>query len=127
MRKRFGHYWWALLVLAAGVLFLTGCEEKTINHILIDPHRYANHEVGVAGKVVQSYSVVGHGAYQVDDGTGTLWVVSKAGVPREGVRVAVKGTIRDGYNLGELGSILKLPESVRSGVVMIESERKTKD
>jgi hypothetical protein len=113
------------LVLA--VLFLPGCEQKTINHILADPHRYANLEVGVAGKVVRSYSVLGRGAYEVDDGTGTLWVVSSAGVPREGARVGVKGTIRDVFSLGELGSILKLPEPVRSGVVMVESERKTKD
>jgi hypothetical protein len=127
MRKRLGHYCWAFLVLAGTVLFLPGCEQKTINHILADPQRYANHEVEVVGKVVRSYSVLGHGAYEVDDGTGTLWVVSKTGVPREGVRVGVKGTIRDGFNLGELGPILKLPESVRSGVVMIESERKTKD
>jgi hypothetical protein len=39
----------------------------------------------------------------------------------------VKGTILDGFNLGDLGSLLKLPESVRSGVVMMESERKVKD
>jgi len=127
MRKRLGHYWWAFLVLAGMVLFLPGCEQKTINHILADPQHYANHEVGVVGKVVRSYSVLGHGAYEVDDGTGTLWVVSKTGVPREGARVGVKGTIRDGFNLGELGPILKLPEAVRSGVVMVESERKVKD
>jgi hypothetical protein len=127
MRKRLGHYGWAFLVLAGTVLFLPGCKQKSINHILADPQRYANHEVGVVGKVVRSYSVLGHGAYEVDDGTGTLWVVSKTGVPREGARVAVKGTIRDGFNLGELGPILKLPEAVRSGVVMIESEHKAKD
>jgi hypothetical protein len=125
MRKRLGHYCWVFLVLT--VLFLPGCEQKTISHILVDPHRYANQEVGVVGKVVRSYSVLGHGAYEVDDGTGTLWVISSTGVPREGARVGVKGTIRDGFNLGELGPILKLPESVRSGVVMIESEHKVKD
>lgn len=125
MRKRLGHSWWAFLGLV--VLFLTGCEQKTINRILADPHRYANQEVGVAGKVARSYSILGHGAYEVDDGTGMLWVVSNNGVPREGARVGVKGTIRDGFNLGELGGILKRPEPVRPGVVMMESERKVKD
>jgi hypothetical protein len=127
MRKRLGDYWWALLVLGGMVLFLTGCEQKTINHILVDPHRYASQEVGVAGKVVRSYSVLGHGAYEVDDGTGTLWVISQTGVPREGAHVGVKGTIRDVFSLGELGPTLKLPDIVRSGVVMMESERKVKD
>jgi hypothetical protein len=115
------------LALGGMVFLMAGCEQKTIHHILLDPHRYANQEVAVVGKVVQSYSLMGHGAYAVDDGTGTLWVISQGGVPREGARVGVKGKIRDVVNLGELGSLLKLPESVRSGVVMMESERKTKD
>jgi hypothetical protein len=127
MRKRLGHYYWAFLVLVGMVLFLPGCEQKTIKHILADPHPYVTQEVGVVGKVVRSYSVLDHGAYEVDDGTGTLWVISNAGVPREGARVGVKGTIRDVFSLGELGTIVNLPESVRSGVVMMESERKVKD
>ena len=116
-----------LLSLAATVIFMTSCEQKTINQIMADPQRYANREVGIAGKVVKSYSVMGNGVYQVDDGTGKLWVVSKTGVPREGARVAVKGTIRDGYNFGDLGSVMKLPEAIRSGLVMIESKHKAKD
>ena len=86
MGKRLGHYWCTFLVLAGMVVFLPGCEQKTISHILVDPHRYATQEVGVVGKVVRSYSVLGHGAYEVDDGTGTLWVISTNGVPREGAR-----------------------------------------
>ena len=110
-----------LMVLAFMVLFLAACQEKTINQIMADPHRYANREVGIVGHVVQSYSVVGKGVYQVDDGTGKLWVVSDKGVPRKGARVAVKGTIRDGF---DLGSLVKLPEAVRSGLVMMETRHK---
>jgi hypothetical protein len=127
MRQRFGHYRLTLLALMGAVLFLTSCEQKSINQILADPQRYANREVGVVGKVVKSYSVMGNGFYQIDDGTGKLWVVSKTGVPREGARVAVRGTIRDGFNLGDLGTLLKLPEAVRSGLVMIESKHKAQD
>ena len=127
MQKQLGRSGWAFLVLAGTALILPGCEHKSINHILADPQRYANHEVLVVGIVVRSYSVVGRGAYEVNDGTGTLWVVSKTGVPREGVRVGVKGTIQEGFNLGELGPRLRLPESVRSGVVMLESEHRAKD
>jgi hypothetical protein len=108
------------------VLCLPGCDRTTIHHILADPHRYANQEVAVAGRVLRSYSVMARGAYEVDDGTGTLWVVSQAGVPREGARVGVKGTLRDFFSLGDLGPTLNLPESVRSGVVMIETARRTR-
>ncbi len=127
MRKRSGNYRWAFVALAGTVLFLTSCEQKSINQILADPQRYANREVGVVGTVVKSYSVLGNGFYQIDDGTGKLWVVSKTGVPRDGARVAVKGKIREGFNLGDLGSVLKLPEAVRSGLVMVESSHKAKN
>lgn len=113
-------------LLAAAILWilaLSGCEQKTINEIRADPARYANKDVSVVGTVTRSYSVLGRGAYEVEDGTGKLWVVSDKGVPREGARVGVKGTIRDGFNLG---SIVRLPEAISSGLVMIEKEHKAK-
>ena len=75
------------------------------------------------GNVVQSYSVLGKGAYQVDDGTGKLWVVSDKGVPRKGARVGVRGKIRDGFDLGHL---VKLPEVISSGMVMVEAAHKAR-
>jgi hypothetical protein len=112
------------LLLTPLVLVLTACEQKKINEILADPQRYANRDVGVTGNVVRSVSVLGKGAYEVDDGTGKLWVISDKGVPREGARIGVKGKIRDGFNLGGL---VKLPDVVRSGMVMIESDHRAKD
>jgi len=111
------------MVLASAMLVLVGCEYKTINQILAEPQRYAKRDVGITGNVVRSFSVLGAGAYQVDDGTGKMWVVAKNNVPREGARVGVKGKIQDGFNLGGL---VKLPEVVRSGMVMIESEHRAK-
>jgi hypothetical protein len=122
MRRRL-----AFVAMMGAALFLVSCEQKTINQIMADPQKYANKEVGIRGKVTKSYSVMGNGAYQVEDGTGALWVVSHTGVPREGARVAVKGTIRDGYNFGDLGSLLKIPPPFRSGLVMIESKHKAAD
>ena len=111
------------MVLASAVLVLVGCEYKTINQIMAEPQRYANRDVGITGNVVRSFSGLGAGAYQVDDGTGKMWVVAKNNVPREGARVGVKGKIQDGFNLGGL---VKLPEVVRSGMVMIESSHRAK-
>jgi hypothetical protein len=112
-----------VMVLASAMLVLVGCEYKTINQIMAEPQRYANRNVGITGNVVRSFSVLGAGAYQVDDGTGKMWVVAKNNVPREGARVGVKGKIQDGFNLGGL---VKLPEVVRSGMVMIESDHRAK-
>ncbi len=123
MRKR--RYGSRILTGALVVLALTmaGCDQKTINEIKADPGRYADKEVGVVGTVTRSIGALGTGVYEIDDGTGKLWVVSKTGLPREGAKIGVKGTIRDGYSLG---SLVKLPESISSGMVMIESSHKAR-
>jgi hypothetical protein len=105
------------------VLIMSGCEKKTINDIRAEPDRYANQEIVLAGNVVQSYSVLGAGAYEIDDGTGKLWIVAKSGVPREGAKIVVKGKVRDGFNLG---SLVKLPEMVKSGLVLIETTHRAR-
>jgi hypothetical protein len=114
-------------VLRAGavlaVLALSGCATKTINKLMADPQRYANHDVRLAGQVVKSVSLLGRGAYQIDDGTGTLWVISKTGVPRRGAHVKVKGKVRD---VVDLGSIVPLPPEVGSGMVLMETSHKAR-
>jgi len=114
-----------LAVVAAGVLASTACASKTVNQIIADPYRYRDREVQVSGAVVDSYSVANRGAYRIDDGTGQLWVVSQTGVPRQTARVTVKGTIREGFNLGALASAL--PPGVGSGLVLMETSHKAKN
>ena len=109
-------------VLAVSLaLGLAGCATKSINRIMAEPSRYANREVTIRGTVTRSASVLGRGTYQIDDGTGTLWVVSKKGVPRRGARVKVRGRIRD---VVDLGGVIPLPPEVGSGLVMTESHHK---
>ena len=113
-----------LMLAVVFLLFSLGCSTKTINHIMADPSRYADKEVKIEGTVTESYSVIGKGAYQLDDGTGRLWIVSTKGVPRKGARVSTKGKVKDGFNIG---SMVKLPKELDSGLVMLESSHKAKD
>ena len=119
MRRRFTRARALVITAALASLVFAGCEHRSIRQIMAEPGRYADREVGIEGDVVRSYSVLGHGAYQVDDGTGMIWVVARHGVPRKGARVGVKGRVRDGVNLGE---IVKVPESLGNGLVMLEAE-----
>jgi len=116
------------LVLGLALLsfFLAACEEKKINQIMAEPDRYARHEVGIRGEVIESYSMFGRGAYRVDDGSGRLWIVSDRGVPRKGSRVAVKGKIVDGFDLGAFSPMLKIPDKFSSGLVMLEHDHRAK-
>jgi hypothetical protein len=105
-----------------------GCATKTVNDVLADPGRYAQKEISLSGKVVESFSVAGHGFYRLEDPTGRLWIFSSKGVPRKGAAVRVKGKVHDGFDLSSVTGVLKLPETVRerieSGLLMVESSHK---
>ena len=103
--------------MLAALVALSACA-TSINSVLADPSRYRNREVKISGRVAESYSVADRGFYRIQDRSGQLWVVSDRGVPRNGARVSVKGTISDAFNLGSLGS--RLPPGIASGLVMIE-------
>jgi len=116
----------ALLLLVIGAVSSAACASRTINQVLADPGRYRDREVKLSGSVVDSYSLVGNGAYQIDDSTGKLWIVSNGGVPRKGARVSVTGRVREGFSLGSIGDRMKLPPAVSAGIILMESSHKAK-
>src|SRR6267378_856663 len=89
-----------LFALITGAVLLTACpSETTISKINSDPGRYRDKEVAVVGRVTDSYGVLGTGAYELDDGTGRIWVATTRGVPSKGSRVGVKGHVLTGFAL----------------------------
>jgi hypothetical protein len=83
-------------------LALTACPERIrISDINRDPGRFYDKEVTVAGKVVRSYGAVQAGVYEIDDGTGTLWIATeKYGVPSKDKYVGVTGKVVPGVTWG---------------------------
>jgi opacity protein-like surface antigen len=114
------------LVMAV-VLLSAACATKSINQVRADPARYRNQTITVRGTVAEGASIMGKGAYKLTDGDQSLWVVTSGGAPRTGTRVDVTGRLEDGYDLGGLGRILKLPEALQNGLVLIESSHKARD
>jgi hypothetical protein len=113
------------LVLALAMA-AAACGARSINQVLADPAKYRNETVTVRGTVAESASVMGKGAYRITDGDQGLWVVTSGGAPRRGARVDVTGRLQDGYDLSAFGNILKLPGSLQSGLVLIESSHKAR-
>ena len=104
-------------LILIGALLLTACpSQETISRINADPGRYRNKEVGIVGTVTDSYGVLGNGAYEIDDGTGRLWVVTTRGVPSRGSRVGTKGKVHTGFSFGGRSF----------GTVLQESDRRVK-
>jgi hypothetical protein len=90
---------------------LLGCAAHTkISDINKDPGRFAGREVTVSGHTSQSFGALSNGAFQVDDGSGTIWVVSQNfGVPGNGSKVTVTGTVQQGFNFGarSFGTVIR--------------------
>jgi len=106
-----------LTIASLALLFLAGCKTSTtpIKTLLDDPPRFDHQVVRVAGTVGSSVGVLGYGAYAIDDGTGSIPVVSKEhGAPREGAKVGVEGEFRAGFTLGD-----------KTAAVIVEQSRYT--
>lgn len=115
-----------LLALMAAFVIVTilavGCTDRiSIAKILNNPDRYINKEVTIAGQVTKTYQVnliiSETGAYQVDDGSGKIWVITKSSVPSEGTQVGLTGTVSDKTDFLD----------VTLGVLIQETDRRTKD
>jgi len=85
-----------LAAAAAVALTFTACAPVTIARINQDPSRFRNRTVHVDGTVVTSVGLLRTGGYQIDDGTGKIYVLSRSGVPSSGSRVSVTGSVVSG-------------------------------
>src|SRR5258708_12143129 len=81
-----------IFVVAAvtvAMVMIAGCPtQTTVNKIQQDPHHFYNKEVGLRGNVTESYGALGTGVYQLDDGTGKIWILTENyGVPSQAAPV----------------------------------------
>ncbi len=105
------------LALLVGTVLLTACPSQTnISKINADPDRYRGKEIGIAGTVTNSYGALGQGAYEIDDGTGRIWVATRHGIPSRGARVGAKGYVHNGFSFAGRSF----------GTVVEETDRRTK-
>jgi len=97
MRKTF-----AVALMLGAILLLAGCPTGVhVSDLNRNPGKYFGKEVGIHGTVTNSFGALGEGAYEVDDGTGRIWIISQGyGVPAKGARVSVAGSFIQGASFG---------------------------
>ncbi|MEZ5425445.1 MAG: hypothetical protein R2747_04190 [Pyrinomonadaceae bacterium] len=112
-----------LCVLLSTGLFLTACPKRTsIADIEANPSRFYDKEVAVAGTVQNSFGASipilnqSGGIYKIDDGTGSIWVMTRRSVPSKGAQLGVKGKIQNGVNYN----------GKNYGLVLMEDDRRFK-
>jgi len=109
-------------VLLAGLMTMACPKRESIASIEANPSKFYNKEIGIAGTVRDGYGLnipftpISGGAYKVDDGTGSIWVVTKMSVPSKGTKIGVKGKVQNGINFG----------GKNFGLGIIEEDRKIK-
>lgn len=118
MRSRFIRLF-AVAMSAVALFALTGCKGAAgttdIKTLLDDPSRFDKQTVRVAGEVTRSLGILGYGAYELDDKTGKIPIVTESGgAPRTGAKVGVEGEFRSGFTLG-----------ATSGAAIVEKRRYT--
>jgi hypothetical protein len=106
-----------LLAAAAAAAVVIACAASTsIADVRSRAGELAGQEVTIEGAVVDTLSLPLLSAryYQVDDGSGQLWVETRSAAPTEGQRVRVTGGLAPGLKVG----------GVELGLVLQESRRK---
>lgn len=98
-----------------GASLLGGCASTVrIGDLLAEPQRYEGRTVRVEGTVTRSAGVLGVGGYEVDDGTGQIFIVAQGGgVPTQGARTKVKGRFEPIFNFGGRSIAAILQEAPR--------------
>ena len=107
-----------VLTISVLGLLLAACDRLKIGDITADPGRFNNKEVSVAGRVTSlSVGALNTGFYEIDDGTGKLFVLSSSrGAPSKDAYVGVKGTIMPTFTFLGRNYATVLRESDRRAV-----------
>ena len=103
------------VILLALYLSLAGCGATRIGDISADVERFQDQSVTIEGEVAETLALpfVHKGVYQLEDGSGSIWVVPSEAVPERGSRVRVTGAVRSGFEIA----------GKRFGLVIMESSR----
>ena len=103
------------IILAAFILMMalsiSVCiKMDKITDITSNSDRYNGRTVNISGYVGNTLwnDVTGRGAYQINDGSGNIWVVTGKEPPVKGVKVSVAGTVSPAFTFGDtsLGTVV---------------------
>ncbi len=103
-------------LFATALMLLAGCASVTpIGDLLRNSSKYNGKTVRVRGEVKESAGLLGRGAYQLKDDTGTLTIVSETSAPPPtGSTIGVKGVFQALLTIGAK-SLAVLREESRFG------------
>ncbi len=101
----------ALPVLIVGIVVASGCTTTTkIADIKNNASYWTGKDVTVKGEVGDSFwiALLTKGAYQINDGSASIWVVTGQQPPEKGAEVTVSGKVENAISVGDqaLGTVV---------------------
>jgi len=101
----------SLALAGCGQLARLGIGTTPIATVEQNPSRYT--DVYIRGRVVNQIGVFGQGVYEIQDNSGSLWVITDKGLPAMNSTVTVRGKAQEGIVVGGRSF----------GVSLVEAER----
>jgi hypothetical protein len=105
-----------LFILASLAIACNGIFATPIRKIIDNPRDYDGKTVTVSGKVTEIFSFFVLKYFVLDDGTGTITVITRRPLPKKGAKIRVKGEVREMFSLGSTQTlvIVEAPEKNES-------------
>jgi hypothetical protein len=99
--------------LLSGIVMLSACSHHaSIESINRDPGQFRDKEIAVAGRVVNSFATADAGAFELDDGTGRLWVLrNNTDLPAHNSSVTITGKLEQEFPFAERKFVVILHET----------------
>lgn len=87
------------IVLSISSIYLTGCDSWFNSHqnpfsIEEITNKKEGKNIYVAGEVIRTIPLVKNGAYQLQDNTGNVWILTTATLPSMEAKISVKGKVQ---------------------------------
>jgi uncharacterized protein YdeI (BOF family) len=105
------------LVLAGatgcGQLARLGIGTTPIATVASNPAQYTDADVLIRGQVVNQVGVFGQGVYELQDNSGSIWVITDKGIPAMNSTVTVRGKAQEGITVGGRSFGVSLVEAQR--------------
>lgn len=98
------------LILLLGACAAVPATPARIQDIRNDPRTYVDKTVKIAGEVTDVFSVVVLKYFTVNDGTGSMNVVTDQVLPRKGQRIEVTGKVAELFAFGSEALLVILEE-----------------
>src|SRR5579864_8881984 len=99
--------------------------DHTVKELLANPREFFDKQVTVTGVVGDTFALMGTAYFQLRDADGSgLAVLSKRGIPAQGQKTSVRGTLRQALAVGTVQMLVFVESPRPTGESTVEATKK---